>query len=364
MRGLLLGSDGGVKGTTAHSVVVLPPRRAILTILVTHHPQLAIEIVSALRGRRSRAQFSRVLGYKSNVVFDWESGRRTPSAVSVLQAAQRTGHDLRAALGAFFGPSFAWPRRVSPASNEGVVLLLNTLKGNSSIVQISQALRVSRFTVSRWLKGQTELDFSELLHWIDTTSLRLLDFVATLVPPEGLPSVANAWQQLALARELAYEAPWSHAVLRALELSDYRALPAHRPGFLAERLGISLADEERYLGLLRRAGQVSWRNKHFIVRESGTVDTRRDPARSRQLRGFWSRVAAQRIEAGAHGEFAFNLFGVSRNDLQRLRDLQRRYFQELRSIVGQSEPVEEIVLLNLQLLPLCTEGTSTTPRQG
>jgi hypothetical protein len=281
----------------------------------------------------------------------------------VLQAAQRTGRDLRAALAAFFGPSFAWPRRVAPASTEGVVLLLNTLKGNASISHISETLQVSRFTVSRWLKGQTELDFADLLRWIDVTSLRLLDFVATLVPPEGLPSVANAWQQLALARELAYEAPWSHAVLRALELADYRALPAHRPGFLAARLGISFADEERYLGLLRRAGQVTWRNKHFNVNESGTVDTRRDPVRSRQLRGFWSRVAAERVEAGADGEFAFNLFGVSRSDLQRLRDLQRRYFQELRSIVGQSEPVEEIVLLNLQLLPLCALDASAAPKQ-
>jgi DNA-binding transcriptional regulator YiaG len=322
---------------------------------MTDHTQLTTDILRVLRGKRSRAQFSRVLGYKSNVVFDWESGRRAPSALSILRALQRTGHDLRAVLGTFLGPSLVWPRRLSPASKEGVMLLSNTLKGNATIIQVSALLGVSRFTVSRWLKGQTELEFAQLLAWIDKASLRLLDFVAALMPPEQLPSVAAAWERLALARELAYEAPWSHAVLRALELSDYQALPAHRPGFLAARLGISVADEERYLGLLRRAGQVSWRNKHFVVGQSGTVDTRRDPVRSRALRAFWSRVAADRVESGANGEFAFNLFGVSRADLARLRELQRRYFQELRTIIGASEPVEEVVLFNLQLLPLCVE---------
>jgi hypothetical protein len=57
---------------------------------------------------------------------------------------------------------------------------------------------------------------------------------------------------------------------------------------------------------------------------------------------------------GTRREFAFNLFGVSAADLERIRQLQRAYFSELRSIVARSEPTERVVLLNLQILPLTT----------
>ncbi len=76
------------------------------------------------------------------------------------------------------------------------------------------------------------------------------------------------------------------------------------------------------------------------------------PERSRRLRAFWTDVAAERIRQGEPGEFAFNLFGVSTEDLERLKNLQRNYFAEFRRIVANSEPVEEVVLTNLHILPL------------
>ena len=85
------------------------------------------------------------------------------------------------------------------------------------------------------------------------------------------------------------------------------------------------------------------------------MDTRKDPVRSRRLRAFWSRVAAERIEEGVTGEFAFNLFGVSRTDLERIRELQHEYFRDIRGIIGLSQPVEEVVLMNLQPVPLSIE---------
>lgn len=50
--------------------------------------------------------------------------------------------------------------------------------------------------------------------------------------------------------------------------------------------------------------------------------------------------------------FSYNLFGVSNADLERIEALQRAYFRELRSIVAQSEPVENVAVVNLQLFSL------------
>jgi hypothetical protein len=157
------------------------------------------------------------------------------------------------------------------------------------------------------------------------------------------------WQQLTLARELAYDVPWSHAVLRVLELEQYRALPRHVPGWIARQLGISLAEEQRCLELLSRARQIYRARGRYRIDQARTVDIRYDPLRSRALRAFWSGVGAERTQAGAEGHFAFNLFAVSTPDLERL---QRAYFEELRSIVARSEPAEHVVLANLQLFAL------------
>jgi hypothetical protein len=266
--------------------------------------------------------------------------------------AERVGVKLRDALEHFYAPSQGWPRTISPASQEGICRLLRDFQGGQSISELSQALGESRFVVSRWLSGRTEPRLNDFLKYIDKGSLRLLDFLEVMVSPARLPSAARSWQQLVLARELAYQAPWSHAVLRLLELDDYQKLERHQPGLIASRLGISLEEEERYLLLLRQSGQITRRKGRFYLKGSGVIDTRKDAARSRQIRAFWSRVAADRIEKSARGEFAFNLFGVSRADLERIRALQQAYFRDIRNIIGRSQPVEEVVLMNLQLVPL------------
>ncbi|HKP62265.1 MAG TPA: DUF4423 domain-containing protein [Polyangiales bacterium] len=312
--------------------------------------QLSRELLRALRGRRSQAQLSRRLGYASNVVFDWESGRRAPTAASALLLARRTGVDVAHVLQTFLrSPARARGKLETP---RGVRDLMLEMRGNLQIAELARAIGCSRFAVSRWLQGSTQPKLPDFLAFVEHSTLRLLDFLAAFVDVEALPSVRAQWRELSLARQLAYDVPWSHAVLRALELEEYRSLQRHVPGWIAGRLGIAEAEERRCLELLERSGQIQRERGRLSVAETRTVDTRSDPARSRELRAFWARVGTDRFAAGAEGEFAFNLFGVSSADLERIRQLQRAFFSELRSIVARSEPTEQVVLLNLQLLPL------------
>ena len=140
-----------------------------------------------------------------------------------------------------------------------------------------------------------------------------------------------------------YDEPWSQAVLRVLELSSYAALDAHREGWIAERVGIDRATELRCLKKLEDSGQIAFSGRHFRIENVTALDTRRDPDAARKLRSWWLRQAASRIDAGQRG-MMYNLFGVSSADLTRLRELQRAYSSELRSIVARSEPVEHVVL--------------------
>lgn len=320
------------------------------------HELLASEFLRALRGKRSQPAFARRLGYKSNVIYTWESGRGFPTAARTLQAAQRIGIDVRERLREFYRRPPAWLDHEDVCSAEGVSILLSDLRGRTSILALAESTGKSRFAVSRWLKGDAEPRLPDFFRMVDATSLRLLDFVGAFVDPKMLPSVEASWSELEGARRAAYAVPWTQAVLRALELSEYKALPRHKKGWIASRTGMDLEEELRCLDLLQRTGQIRFSEGKYHQDAILTVDTRKDPDLALQVRAFWAEVGLERLRDGHEGLFAYNLFGVSEDDYQRIRALQRAYFRELRAIVARSEPVERVVLTNLQLIPMDTPG--------
>jgi hypothetical protein len=185
--------------------------------------------------------------------------------------------------------------------------------------------------------------------------VRLLDFVAVFVSPAELAATRVAWQDLEAQRRVAYELPWSHAVMRVLELEQYRALAEHAPGWIAERLGLSLADEPRCLDALAASKLIRRRRGRWEVSNVLTVDTRRNPEAGRQLKRHWATVAENRLaalEPGGEDLFSYNLFTISERDWASFRELHIAYYQELRRLVEGSQPSERVVLVNLQLLRL------------
>ena len=314
--------------------------------------QLARELVRALRGRRSQTAFSRRVGYRSNVAHAWETGRNFPTAAQTLRVAQQLGLDVRAALQRFYRNPPPWLEREEPTSPAAVAHLLNDWVGHTPVRHVAHASGLSRFAVARALSGQSEPRLPDFLRLLEATSLRVLDFVAVLVDPAALPSVADAWRRLEAARLAAYDEPWTLAVIRALELSDYKNLPEHDPSFIAQRLQLPVALVQRCLSLLDASGQIELRDRRYRLVAQAALDTRRDPERAKSLRKWWSERAIERFGEGDDRIFSYNVFGVSERDYARLRELHRGYFRELRSIVAASEPVERVVLANVQLVRL------------
>jgi len=286
---------------------------------------LASELLRALRGKRSQVAWSRRLGSSGNVAYSWESGRRFPTAARSFWAMGRAGRDVKSALGGFYRTPPAWLADTALDTREGVVRLLADLRGNVPISELAQRAGKSRFSVSRWLSGDAEPRLPDLLRLVEAMSLRVLDFVHALVGAGELPSVSQAWEELSRARRAAYEMPWSHAVLRALELAQYQRLPAHAPGWIARRLGIGDDEETRCLEMLEHTGQIVRQGERYAVAAVQTVDTRQNPEAGRRLKVWWSRVALERLERLEQDEaglFSYNLFTVSEADYRKLRELQ------------------------------------------
>jgi hypothetical protein len=309
---------------------------------------LAREMVRSLRGHRSQVALSRRLGLQSNPVYRWEAGRAWPTAQQLFQVCRLNKPGALPKLEAFTRSLTLDELQ----TRGGIARFLRTLAADAPVQQLAQRLSVSRFVVSRWLVGKTEIRLPDLLHFVDKISLRLLDFLAALLDPELLPSTKMPWRRLSAARQAAYDAPWSHAILRAIELADYRKLRRPPSGWLARRLGISLAEERRCLKLLLQTGQLELREHHYFATHQATVDTAVDRERRLGLRTFWGRVAINRLANGTGGTFAFNLFSIAEKDFEKAQVLHREFFSRLQALVSDSEPSERVALYAAQLLTL------------
>ncbi len=320
---------------------------------------MAADFLKALRGKRSQVAFCRRLGYRSNVVYTWESKRGFPTAAKTLQAARKVGIDLEEAITRFYRYKKPppWLGKIDLASRDGVAELLTELKGHTSIVDLANYSGKSRFAIARWLKGETEPKLPEFFLLIECTSLRLIDFIETLVDPAHVPSIRDKWQAMEVARRLAYDAPWTQAVMRALELDEAQRLERIEPEWIAHRVGVAADEVERCLGLLEQTGQIKRDGERWRLDNVSTLDTRKDPDAARRLRVWWGKVGLDRAAAGRPG-LKYNLFSVSAKDLERLRQLETAYLNEMRTIIAQSEPMERIVLATVQLLELGDEPTA------
>jgi transcriptional regulator with XRE-family HTH domain len=315
------------------------------------HERVSRELIRALRDHRSQPWLSRRIGLRSNLVYRWEAGRAWPAARQVFRIARAVGIHAEAGLARLLGrPADAVPLDLE--SRAGVAQVLRALAGPRSISEVGELVGKSRYVVSRWLSGHTEIRLPDLLRFVDATTLRGLEFLALLVDPSRLGSVAKAWKRLEGARRLAYDAPWSHAVLRALEVAE--ATPEARvdDAWIGQRLGIPPSEVRVALTELARYGQIrAVRGRLRNVAEQ-VVETGVDPERRRALAAFWSRVANDRLGAGTQGVQSFNLFTLAEADLPRLRALYSEFFNALRALVSESSPAERILLFSAQLVPL------------
>lgn len=316
------------------------------------YESIAVELLRLLRGRRSCAELSRRAGYRSNIAHRWEARQCWPTAARFIGMHQRLRPNRRSWLERFFNVEPAWLGARHASSPEVVADFLQQLRGKTPIVRIAALSGRNRYGVARWFGGSAEPKLPELLMLVDVAGRRLLDLIACFEDPARMLSVRAQWQRLQLAREAAYDRPWSHAVLRALELQgSARTLP-QQVAWIAQRLSIPADDVRDALRLLEATGQIRKTRRGFVALPAMMVDTSQDPKRALELKASWTQTALERMRAGAPGSFGYSLFAVSRADLQRLRDLHLEYVRAMQSVIAGSTPNECVGLYCAQLLAL------------
>ncbi len=314
---------------------------------------LAADLMRHLRGsKRSRPGFSRFLGYRSNIAQRWETAACAPTITTFVTICGRLGIDVKSCIATFLRREPPWLASAILDTPQGMCLLLGELRGRARLSEIAERANSNRYTVSRWLKGKATPKLPEFLCLIDACNRRVLDFVATLAPPETLPSAAARWRELSLSRELAYTHPLAHAVLRALELHGYQRRKADAEPYLARKLGLSRERVRESLELLVASGQARKTRHGWTARGGTMVDTGADLERARRLKLDWARLAISRLETGAPGHCGYSVFAIARDDLRRLREVQLAFIREMQSIIAASKQSDCVGLYCVQLIDM------------
>ncbi len=310
---------------------------------------ITAEVIRSLRGKRSQAGFSRKLGYKSNIVNRWEARLAFPTAATFLRVVASV-QKQSSPLVRFFPRTPEEIVALGAASPRGVAAFLRELRGKAPILSVARESGYNRYSVARWLAGSVEIRAPQFLHLVEVMSRRLLDFLALCTNPAQLPSVARQHEKLELARQAAYKKPWSHAVLRALELSGSNR--GDQELWLAERLGATADEVTSALTLLAATDQVQRRGKRWKLKRVISVNTSRDREKALGLKLSWTETALARMRRGAPGSYGYSVFAITKRDLRRLRDVHLEYVRAMQAIIAGSKPGECVGLYCAQLLDL------------
>lgn len=318
------------------------------------HAALAREVMRALRGRRSQTAFSRRLGYTSNVAYAWEAGRRYPTAAEMFRAAARVRIDVRRAVTTFFSPQVPEElAELDPARPAYAAAVLRALNGPAPMRVLAARTGLSRSAVSRILAARTQPRLPVFFQLVEAASRRLLDLLAGLVDVASLPAARDEWRRVEAMRRLAVQNPLSESVPRFLELDQYAALPRHRPGWIADRLGIGREEEERTLRDLETAGVIRWDGERWQIDRERFIDTTRfDPHAAAFLRAHWSDQGAARVRAEGEGTFSYLVFTTDDATLEALRALHLRYFREVRALAANAPRNTRVAVVNVHLFTI------------
>jgi hypothetical protein len=198
------------------------------------------------------------------------------------------------------------------------------------------------------LQGKAQPRLHDFLAMVEAISGRASDLVHALVAIDNVPELQVVHRQRTAHRRVAFEAPWSEAVARVMETHGYRTAGG-APGYIAKRLGLTRAQEQSVLGQLETAGAVVRGGREQLTISVDTSGASREDLN--RLKSHWTAVALERLQAPRADDWlGYNVISTSHTDLERIREILRRSFREIRAIAAASAPAEDVALLNLQLV--------------
>lgn len=308
---------------------------------------LARELLRSVRGRRSQDQINRRLGFNFNRVSRWETGRAEiswPDFVHICKSCRVSVSD-------------AMHKTYSTAVEaEDSAAVIRFFKGSLKISAFATHLGVSRFTVHRWLSGETLPTLSQMLMIVHQMTATLTLFVDKLLPGSSPPALLHLTRHEQSLREVIFSHPYVLAALACFELDEFKRMQTWSRGILVQKLRISQHEEDQLIERLTKIKQLRRRGEMLEVADM-RIDIRNDFAGKNQLRQYWTRKALDMLlairETTKVSQFGFFTYAASEEARENIREAYLKFYQEVTSILdADSGPKTVIQTANFQILDL------------
>lgn len=313
---------------------------------------LKVQILKAMRGTRSQIQISRALGYKHNQVYRWESNRTKITWRDFVRFTKICEAPLAEALEKlllFTGTPYRYDK------------LILQLAGNTNRAALASQLGCSAYMLSRWMNRRTEPSLENILKMIQVCSNALFETLDVVVGCDLIPLIKEESRLRRLERQLYFENPAAAAVVRCLELEEYSRQHVHEEGYVAKKLGISLADEKFLIHKLKECGAiVSIKSKLSV--KNRNLNTRRNFFESMTHHKYWLQFQTDAIESGQQREQLSKncgtlhlLFTANEKTYDKFRTLYQQFYGEAVAILNHKDNQQDedrVIALNIAFADL------------
>lgn len=309
------------------------------------------EILQAIRGSRSQTDLSHELGFKYNQLYRFERGLVRLSWSDSIKICHHCGIDMKSSFELFFD------RNLEPFVATNVV---KTLIGNNSLEFIAKAVQKPKRTIQRWLDGETEPLFQDILKLIYKCTNWLFEFAAHITRGKGLPTYAHEIEVRRLERTFHFDHPEFAGIIRAFELTDYERAKTHSDTFVAKKTGLTpehtkaLIQKALKLGIIKKT-----QGKYTIVNKSLT--TAGDIDGKRKVLLHWMQRQMNGIEhtadfKGDPIKSSYLVFTGSPLITEKIKDLTTAYYHGILSVLHNREhasdrsPLDRVMLMQINMM--------------
>ena len=301
---------------------------------------IAKDVAHSVRGELSASAVARRLGLRHRHGLPWEAGDRPITWAQFVSLCDLAKVPLSRGLG-----SLSYKGPPEDGGN-----LISHLIGGATLSAIARKTTISRYALMRWTKGQSRPNLAEVLCVMHGTQFLMFEFLAQLVDLETIPSAASHYKRRQDHKKVYYERPEVAAVLGALKLDTYRNLKRHKPGFVADTIGISTKEETELLGLLVDAGRL----EQFGNGTYKIIDEQVELTDSKAIRSFcsyWLKRASELVTSVDNFvpiiNFGMDVYPTSEKTRRRIREEYLQFYRRVRALLAEDEgPTDSVTIFN------------------
>lgn len=314
---------------------------------------LQTDLLRSIRQKKTQAAISQKLGFEFNQVYRWESGRTQVDWVDFVEFCLVCKAPLQEALETGFS-YFGDPRDFASLTQHFV--------GKQTQASLARDLGISRYTLSRWVRGRNAPNLQQMMKLMHLGSLDFYRFSETLAKMNPLPSIQAELQREKNHLALYERFPWLSTLLSALDLAGYPKDPTLR--FLSQKTRVPIADLKRALEALQAQDLLHWNGRHWETRMKRLTIRGSSAMRCRLARHVLER-ALDGVES-AVGQpsmrYAWKQFNLNQKQYELLLQKFSEFFNEMGQIIDHGQKDADKVYLfsaafvNYDLLPLQKES--------